>query len=406
AQALARLTHPHIAEIHEYGVHEGAPYLVMEYVEGETLSGLLRGAAQAGQRIPLDIALRVAVDILAGLEAAHSLQDDDGHPLRVVHRDVTPQNILVGADGVTRLLDFGIATAALRSATTKEGQLKGKFGYMAPELLDGGEASPQTDAYSAGVTIWETLTGEHLFDGKTELDVAAAVLRCVVPPLKNHRDDVPGEVEAVLRRALARDPGDRYASAAEFGRALEGAGVPLASTRAVSTFVESTVGVMLESRRAKFAAALKASPATATDEVTQPPVHTSSAAGTNITGLDAPTPRSPRRLRAAWIGVAVVALVLGALYLLTRPPSAVPADDSVRLDPLPREAAPSDPGTGVVPPGTAPVEAQTSAGPDAAPAPPDAGIRETTPPHRSRKSRRTRQTPTGSGGQRWWPDTP
>ncbi|MEZ4257370.1 MAG: serine/threonine-protein kinase, partial [Polyangiales bacterium] len=264
ARIAARIRHPNVVPTLEVGEAD-VLYLVMEYVEGETLSGLLRGAAQAGQRIPLDIALRVAVDILAGLEAAHSLQDDDGHPLRVVHRDVTPQNILVGADGVTRLLDFGIATAALRSATTKEGQLKGKFGYMAPELLDGGEASPQTDAYSAGVTIWETLTGEHLFDGKTELDVAAAVLRCVVPPLKNHRDDVPGEVEAVLRRALARDPGDRYASAAEFGRALEGAGVPLASTRAVSTFVESTVGVMLESRRAKFAAALKASPATATD---------------------------------------------------------------------------------------------------------------------------------------------
>ena len=157
ARLAARLHHPNVVPILEIGESPQGYYLVMEYVEGDTLARLLARAAGQGQRLPTPIALRILIDSMAGLHGAHELRDDRGSLLGLVHRDVSPQNVLVGIDGVSRITDFGVARAASRISATRVGQLKGKLAYMAPEQATGADIDRRADVFSAGVMIWETL---------------------------------------------------------------------------------------------------------------------------------------------------------------------------------------------------------------------------------------------------------
>ena len=246
ARLAARIVHPNVVPMLDVIVLEGELFLVMDYVEGEPLSRLLRAADERGQRVPLPIVASILVGTLHGLHAAHEAVSDRGEPLGIVHRDVSPHNILVGTDGVPRLLDFGIAKAAGRLHSTREGQLKGKLPYMAPEQIRG-NADRLSDVYSCGVVLWEALAGKRLFKGD-EANVLAAVLGDVVDPPSRYAPDVPVELDALTLRALNRRPEQRFASARQMAEALEQA-TALASASSVRQWIEELCAASLAERR-------------------------------------------------------------------------------------------------------------------------------------------------------------
>jgi serine/threonine-protein kinase len=247
ARLAARIRHPNVVPTLDLENGADGLFLVMEFVEGEGLLGLLRAVFKDRKRVPTQIALRIAIDVLAGLHAAHELTGSTGEPLRLVHRDVSPHNILVGIDGIARITDFGIARAEERLSVTRDGQIKGKIAYMAPEQTSGVPVDRRADLWSLGVVLWECLAGRRLFFGQNDGEVLRNLLVHPIPKLKELVPDVPTEIDAVLTRALSRDPDDRYATAAHFSDALEEAGgsVGIASARAVGTFVRDLAGARI-----------------------------------------------------------------------------------------------------------------------------------------------------------------
>ena len=241
---LARVSHPNVIRVLDViavppldgaGPLELSPdrelFLVMEYVHGEPLSALMRSARGAGDGVPLDVASAIVCGLLHGLHAAHEAKDEHGAPLHIVHRDVSPQNVMVGADGVARALDFGIAKAAGRIQVTADGRVKGKLAYMPPEQLGGARVDRRTDLYAAGVVLWELLTGRDYFDSSGSR--SAEGLPHKPPPPSRVLGTVPPALDAVVLRALSRNPAKRFASARDMAVALEGC-VPVASPSRVA----------------------------------------------------------------------------------------------------------------------------------------------------------------------------
>ncbi len=250
ARLAARISHPNVVATMDIVNESGELFLVMEYVAGDSLAHLLR-AAPDGQ-VPPPLAIGIVMGALHGLHAAHEATSERGTPLAIVHRDVSPQNIQVGTDGVARVLDFGIAKAASRLQTTREGQLKGKLGYMAPEQLDGDEVDRRTDVYAAGVVLWEALTGKRLFSGKDGAPILNSSQRIEIGPVSAVAAGIPGSVDAILKKALAFRREDRFASAKEMAIALEETGLA-ASQREVGEWVERTAHIALAVRTAIIA---------------------------------------------------------------------------------------------------------------------------------------------------------
>jgi serine/threonine protein kinase len=230
ARLAARVQHPNVVPTIDIIAMEGELFLVMEHVQGEALSRLVRAAQRANQRIPLPIVSAILSGALNGLHAAHETKDERRKLLGIVHRDVSPQNILVGVDGVPRVLDFGVAKAAGRIQTTMEGQIKGKIAYMAPEQLRQNELDRTADLYAAAVVLWETLTLDRLFKGDSQAQVVAKVLAGTVPRVSEVIKDVPPALDAVVARGLDRDPAKRFATGREMASALEGAVRPATPT--------------------------------------------------------------------------------------------------------------------------------------------------------------------------------
>jgi serine/threonine-protein kinase len=254
ARLAARIRHPNVVPTLDVVASKGELFLVMEYVRGEVLSRLARAQKTRNERVPVSIVLRVMSDALQGLHAAHEARDERGVSLQIVHRDVTPQNILVGADGVGRLLDFGVAKAAGRAHTTREGQIKGKLAYMAPEQLTGTGVSRQTDVYAASVVLWEMLAGERLFAGGSETDVIAKLLKRDIRRPSELADGVSPALDAVVMRGLAHDPAERFPTARDLCIALAGCGLQEASGLAVGEWVEGLAEEALAERTARIAA--------------------------------------------------------------------------------------------------------------------------------------------------------
>jgi serine/threonine-protein kinase len=242
ARLAARIRHPNVVATLDVQQDEQGLFLVMEYVEGPALQAVLRQQRRARRTLPLDLTLRIFVDALAGLHAAHELTGAEGEPLNLVHRDISPHNILVGVDGVTRLTDFGVAQAESRLSTTRGGQVKGKFPYMAQEQIQRATIDRRTDVYAAGAVLWEMLAGERLVRGDNDGQLLTQILKAERRSVQALNPGVPGEIEAVCQRALQREPGDRHATAAAFGEALEAAakaaGVAIAAPRDVAHFVK------------------------------------------------------------------------------------------------------------------------------------------------------------------------
>ncbi len=199
ARLSARVCHPNVVATRDVIITGEEVMLVMEYVAGETLYRLLTAAVEREQPVPVPVAVRVGIDMLRGLQAAHDATDEAGQLLNLVHRDVSPQNVMVGVDGASRLLDFGVAKARGRLLSTRDGGLKGKLGYMAPEQIRGAPVF-QTDVFAAAVVLWEMLTGTRLFEGADEGATLNRVLNEPIPPPSSMRPSIPPGVEAAVMR--------------------------------------------------------------------------------------------------------------------------------------------------------------------------------------------------------------
>lgn len=220
ARVSAELVHPNVVQIYDFGDEGGRYYLVMEWVEGLALSRYLNALVELGNLPPWHLVAGVGIEAAKGLSAAHERLDNFGNPSPIFHRDVTPQNILLGGNGTVKLTDFGLARATDRARMTAPDIIKGKVGYLAPEMTQAKQANARTDIYALGVVLWQALTGRRLFEGKDDIEIFIAASRGEIPPLSEMRPDVPQRFAAIVERALARDPEDRFRSALQLERVI------------------------------------------------------------------------------------------------------------------------------------------------------------------------------------------
>jgi serine/threonine protein kinase len=282
ARLAARIAHPNVVSTLDVVSVEEELLLVMDYVRGVSLAQLLRIARVRGERIPPLITTGIMAGVLHGLHAAHEAKSETGERLDIVHRDVSPQNVLIGTDGVARVLDFGVAKAAGRLQTTRDGQLKGKLSYMAPEQIHGSAVTRRTDVYSASVVLWEALTGERLFKGDNEGNILARIISGEVPPPSAIVPGLPAALDRVVLRGLERDAALRYATAREMAQDID-ASFGLASSAEIGDWVEHVAAQDLEKRARRIADIENAT----TDDDTQTTVFPSSP---GKGAPDAPTP--------------------------------------------------------------------------------------------------------------------
>jgi serine/threonine-protein kinase len=221
ARLSARMNHPNVVQVYEVYEDDGLPVIVMEYLEGQPLSAVLRRSFTDPQ-YSVNLALSVLCKALEGLHYAHSLTDFNGRPLKLIHRDVTPHNVMMTYDGQVKLVDFGIAKLDAGSGHTKTGIIKGKLGYMPREQVDGTEVDCRTDVFAIGVMIWEAVAQRRMWGTLNDATVIKHLLCDEVPSLRQAKPDVDAELEAICSKALAPNPDDRYGSAHELLVALQG----------------------------------------------------------------------------------------------------------------------------------------------------------------------------------------
>ncbi|MBM4364251.1 MAG: serine/threonine protein kinase, partial [Deltaproteobacteria bacterium] len=255
ARLASRVQHPNVVNTIDVVNTADEVFLVMEYVHGETLSRLLKSVRKREERIPPAHVVAIVSGLLHGLHAAHEARNEKREPLGIVHRDVSPQNLIVGVDGVARVLDFGVAKAELRSQSTREGQMKGKLSYMSPEQLNGRAVDRRTDVFAAGVVLWEALVARRLFEGADAGEIFAKVLAGDIAAPSTLSPDIPPALDQVVLRALDRDVDQRYQTAREFATALEDALAP-SSARNLGEWVERCGGKDL-ARRAEAVAEIE-----------------------------------------------------------------------------------------------------------------------------------------------------
>ena len=246
ARIVSRIQHTHVVQTLDLVTSDDEVLLVMEYVHGEALHRLARAALKRGQRIPPALVVTILAQALYGLHAAHEATDERGHLLEVVHRDVSPQNILVGADGVARVLDFGVAKARGRLQSTQDGALKGKLSYMPPEQFRESLVDRRADIYAASVVLWEMLTGRELWSGPNEAATIGRILAGGAPPPGALVPGLPPALDAIVLRGLSSDPSARFSTALEMAEALHRVG--FATAGEIAAFVRDVAGPSLEQR--------------------------------------------------------------------------------------------------------------------------------------------------------------
>ncbi len=248
ARLAARVRHPNVVPTLDVVASKGDVLLVLEYVHGEALSTLCRKQAkEKKEHIPLDVAVRIVQDMLQGLEAVHDALDEKGKPLGLVHRDISPPNVIVGADGQSRVLDFGIAKALESLEESNPNRVKGKSGYMSPEQIRGERLTQRSDVFSAGIILWELLSTRRLFMADSEHERMQKILDGNYPKPSEYRQDLSSKVEAVAMRALQSEAEARFESPRDFALALEQA-VPGASARRVAEWVNDLAAETLAAR--------------------------------------------------------------------------------------------------------------------------------------------------------------
>jgi serine/threonine protein kinase len=327
ARLAAGIHHANVVDVRDVEAVGDAVQLVMDYIEGASLGELVAALAREGKTLPPGIALRIVLDACAGLHAAHEMVDDDGAALGLVHRDVSPQNVLVGVDGIARVTDFGIAKCIEASdpGTSRE-TLKGKAGYMAPEYVRGKPVDRRADVFALGVVAWEALCGKRLFRGQSDAETLERVLSTEAPVVSATAPDLAA-FDAPVARALAKDPADRFATTEELGRVLAEAAAPgafVASAPEVGRFVRDVFGGRLDERRRTLRDARGA--ATSTPPPPPGPRRLEVAApddpGNESTTVPERRPaRAGRSLGMLWLGGAVLAVGAGTAWIMLSHPT-------------------------------------------------------------------------------------
>jgi len=272
AKMVAGLTHPNIVQIFDLGKIEKSYYIAMEYVQGHDVRSILRRAREWGGLMPLDLSALVVSRVCAALEYAHRKKDEAGKPMMIVHRDISPQNILISFDGEVKLTDFGIAKAASKATVTEAGALRGKLLYMSPEQAWGKPMDRRSDLFSLGIVFYEMLTDQKPFLGSSEVSILETVRECKVAPPRSLNRDIPPSLERVVMKALEREPERRYQDASEMSRDLEAVmqeSPPAPTTAALARLMEQLYEP--GERASEAAEAPEASPAEAGGEAAAPP---------------------------------------------------------------------------------------------------------------------------------------
>jgi serine/threonine protein kinase len=340
ARLASRVRHQNVVSVSDVVQQDEQLLLVMEYVPGVSLAELVRLAQRDDRVLPLPVVSAIGCGILHGLHAAHEATDERGRALGIVHRDVSPQNVLVGSDGVARVVDFGVAKAVGRLNTTLSGQVKGKMAYMAPEQLRSGAVDRRADLYAAAMVLWEAITLGRPFGDETE--AAFKRVSVDVPPPSSVVPGLPPALDEMLARALARVPEQRTSTALQMARELEEA-VPPASAAQVAALVADLGGELLH-ERASMVSIVEGHPQPPLPAISHPEV------------APAVVSASPRKRRPFLVGGLFVVLAGGAAAFLLRPrASEIPppaAALSVAPDPLPVATTPPSPPA--IPPEVAP----------------------------------------------------
>jgi serine/threonine-protein kinase len=323
ARIVAQIRHPNVVHVQELAQDGAELYLVMEYLEGESLAGVVKRLLVKQRSIPGVLAAHIVAEACSGLHAAHELRSDDGAPQNLVHRDVSPQNVFVTYQGQVKVIDFGVAKAADRIARTEAGQVKGKFEYMAPEQVRGEPIDRRTDVFALGVLLYELGTMRRLFKRFNQLAIVKAITEDPIVPPSRVAPDFPARLEPICMRALARVPASRYATAAEMRKDL------LAATRDMNgpdepgdelarimhdLFLDRMEEKRELLRKMRAGSDVTYVPAGETDEGVDVPGLDDALPTETTSSLDA-TPRPPRRTRLL-LAVGAVALAAGAAGLV------------------------------------------------------------------------------------------
>ena len=357
---VARIRHPNVVAMVDVVESSQGLFLVMEYIHGESFSKLVRTCRTSGTPMPLGIVAAVMHGVLLGLHAAHETRGADNELLGVIHRDVSPQNVIVGADGVARVLDFGVAKAAGRVQVTREGQIKGKLAYMAPEQIRG-KGDRRADVFAAAVVLWEALTGRRLHDGARDVEIVTRVVKGDFPKPSTFRPDVSPALDAIAMRGLSIDPEDRYPTALDMALDLERAYAPAPASE-VGPWVRRLAADVLFGRATRVASMERVASKLSTDasnarlslpgSYVSDPNDSASRSGPSLaTPIGVEMPDRGRDLTpligavAFCVALAIVGLGLGgwALHMRASPaakavPSAAPSARGV--PPIHSEAAP------------------------------------------------------------------
>jgi serine/threonine-protein kinase len=325
AHIASRIRHPNVCAIHAVETERSVVYLVMDWSDGGSLREVLDAAK--GGKIPMHLATRIVASVCAGLHAAHELEDDDGTPLGVVHRDVSPQNILFSTSGQTKVTDFGVAKARGQlHEPTRTGELKGKLSYMAPEQVMLKDVDRRADVFALGCVLFEATVGKRPFHGNDALATLYSLLEQPLVPPSAIDPNYPPDLEAIVLKSLARDPADRFQTAEEFGYALE---AWMTSSRAIVTesqvaaLLRETLGDRIKKRTLELQEMVRK---VDSGELEAESVSTASGTGTGRTAVEVSTASvvmaaensSARKRRALLIGVGVALAAAGGLALLLR----------------------------------------------------------------------------------------
>ena len=222
AAVCMSLHHPNIVRVDQIGLMNDSLFLSMEYVDGTNLREVLNFASQYSYQIPIAEVVRIAICVLDGLEYAHNARNSKGEPLKLIHRDVSPPNILLGYNGDVKLTDFGLVKSKIQMTRTVPGLIKGKFSYLSPEAAYGESIDLRSDLYAVGIILWEMLTCRPLFNDPVEMKILDLVRKSIIPPISSINPSVPAELESIVLKGLARNRSDRYQTAKEFAADLRG----------------------------------------------------------------------------------------------------------------------------------------------------------------------------------------
>jgi serine/threonine-protein kinase len=260
ARLASAIHHENVVKVRELGFETGEPFIVMDYVEGASLSELRKELAAGQRAVDTRVAVRIIIDALAGLHAAHELRDDNGRHLGIIHRDVSPHNVLIGCDGRGRITDFGIAKAEDRVQVTRTHEVKGKLAYLAPERIDKRRlCTVQSDVFSMGVVLWECIAGRRLFRGDEAVDTLQEVMTAPIPRLRKLGANIPPALDDAIARSLSRDLDTRYQTAKDFADAIARAAGKhnVATPVEVARVVETVFGVRMRVRHEQIRAVMR-----------------------------------------------------------------------------------------------------------------------------------------------------